>query len=112
MKELTEKYITHFNDKNLNQAVELLHEDVILTDPANRFSGREQVSDEMKKIFDSSENLSFSAKNVFYDTERQTSIIEFALDLDGVHLEGTDVIQWEDDKIKELRAYLNLPTPA
>ena len=109
MKELTEKYIAFFNDKNIDDTVALLHEDAVLTDPANQFTGKEEVSGEIKRIFESCEKLSFSAKNIFCDEREKTSIIEFTIDLDEVHLEGADIIQWQDNKIKELRAYLNLP---
>ena len=115
MKELTEKYIAFFNDKDVDSIIGLLHDDAILIDPINRFVGKEEVTGEIKKIFESCKDLSFSAKNIFYDNERQTSIIEFVIDiypakdLQAIHLEGTDVIEWEGDKIKNLRAYLNLP---
>ena len=51
MKELTEKYIAFFNDKDLDSIIGLLHDDAILIDPINRFVGKEEVTGEIKKIF-------------------------------------------------------------
>jgi|10_taG_2_1085330.scaffolds.fasta_scaffold09276_2 hypothetical protein len=108
MKELTELYIRLFNEKKIDEVARLFHPDSILTDPLNSFNNINEIRNEIDKIFNSCENLSFSAKNIFYDEDQQTSVIEFILDLDDIHLEGIDVIQWKDNKIKELRAYLNL----
>ena len=51
--------------------------------------------------------MDFSAKNIYQDG--QTTIIEFILKLDDTVLTGTDIIEWEDNKMKELRAYLDVP---
>ena len=109
MKELTEKYIANFNTKNFNDTLDMFHEDAVLTDPINIFKGKQEISQEIERIFDSCETLSFKANNIFYDNEKQVSIIEFVIALDLTILTGTDVIEWKDGKIKQLRAYLNLP---
>ena len=36
-------------------------------------------------------------------------MIEFMLDLDSVHLEGVDIIDWQERRMRELRAYLDIP---
>ena len=38
-----------------------------------------------------------------------TTMIEFVLILDSTQLEGVDILNWRDGKIKELRAYLDIP---
>ncbi len=109
MKELTERYVAHFNSKDLDKTVEMFHEDAVLTDPVNTFSGKEEIKQEVDKIFQSCQNLDFQAKNIYCDEAQNVSIIEFVINLDVLQLKGTDVIQWQDGKIKEMRAYLNLP---
>ncbi|ECQ2983089.1 ester cyclase, partial [Campylobacter jejuni] len=43
--------------------------------------------------------------NIFQD--KDITFIEFILMLDGIRLEGVDIIEWKDGKIVELRAYLD-----
>ncbi|NBK99744.1 MAG: nuclear transport factor 2 family protein [Erysipelotrichia bacterium] len=108
LKELTKKYIDAFSNKNLNGCAELFKDDFALEDPVvKRIEGKEEVLKAIKGIFDSCDTLSFSAKNIYQDD--QTTIIEFLLKLDDTILTGTDIIEWQDGKIKELRAYLDIP---
>lgn len=44
-------------------------------------------------------------KNIFQD--KNITFIEFILMLDGIRIEGVDIIEWKDGQIIELRAYLN-----
>ena len=56
-------------------------------------------------IFNNCQNLNFKAKNIY--TDDKTSFIEFILILDDKHLEGVDIIEWnENNQISALRAYL------
>lgn len=57
--------------------------------------------------FDLFDNLEFKIRNIFQ--EYKTTIIEFILTLDDMSLSGLDIIEWKDNKIKELRAYLDVP---
>jgi ketosteroid isomerase-like protein len=108
LKELTQKYIESFNNKNLENLAELFLNDFVLEDPVvKRIEGKENVLKAIKDIFDSCEDLSFKAKNIYQDN--QITIIEFILKLDSTILTGTDIIEWEDNKMKELRAYLDIP---
>lgn len=108
LKELTHKYIEFFNAKDLENLSELFLNDFALEDPVvKRIEGKVNVLESIKGIFDSCDNLNFEAKNIYQDN--QTTIIEFILKLDHTILTGTDIIEWEDNKMKELRAYLDIP---
>lgn len=108
LKELTEKYIEAFNSKELDKCAELFTDEFALEDPVvKRIEGKVEVLKAIKGIFDSCTKLDFSAKNIYQDG--QTTIIEFTLKLDDTTLTGTDIIEWEDNKMKELRAYLDIP---
>ena len=108
LKELTKKYIEAFNNKDLDKCAELFIDDFALEDPVvKRIEGKKEVLEAIKGIFDSCNALDFSAKNIYQDD--QTTIIEFILKLDDTVLTGTDIIEWENNKMKELRAYLDIP---
>lgn len=108
--EYAEKYIKAFNNKDLSGCTMLFLDDAVLEDPSvNRVVGKKNIADVVKNIFDSCECLSFRAKNVYCDSNKNTTIIEFVLKLDETVLQGTDIIEWEGSKIKELRAYLDIP---
>lgn len=108
LKELTKQYIEAFDGKDLEKCAELFTDDFALEDPVvKRIEGKEEVLKAIKGIFESCNNLGFSAKSIYQDN--QTTIIEFILKLDDTTLTGTDIIEWEDNKMKELRAYLDIP---
>ena len=108
LKELTEQYIEAFDSKDLDKCAELFTDDFALEDPVvKRIEGKVEVLKAIKSIFDSCDSLSFEAKNIYQDG--QTTIIEFVLKLDGTTLTGIDIIEWKDNKMKELRAYLDVP---
>ncbi|MCT7563744.1 nuclear transport factor 2 family protein [Aliarcobacter butzleri] len=108
LKELTEKYIEAFDNKDLDKCAELFTDDFALEDPVvKRIEGKGEVLKAIKGIFDSCANLDFSAKNIYQD--ENTTIIEFILKIDDTILTGTDIIEWEGNKMKELRAYLDIP---
>lgn len=108
LKELTKEYIEAFDNKDLDNCAKLFTDDFALEDPVvKRIEGKEKVLEAVKGIFDSCTTLDFSAKNIYQDD--QTTIIEFTLKLDDTILTGTDIIEWEDKKMKELRAYLDIP---
>ena len=108
LKELTQKYIEAFDSKDLDKCAELFTDNFALEDPVvKRIEGKEEVLKAIKGIFDSCITLDFTAKNIYQDN--QNTIIEFILKLDDMILTGTDIIEWKDNKMKELRAYLDIP---
>ena len=108
LKELTKKYINAFNDKDLKKIAKLLTDDFILEDPVvKRIEGKKKVLKSIDNIFNSCDKLTFNGKSIYQ--ENQTTIIEFVLKLDDTVLTGVDIIDWQDNKMKELRAYLDIP---
>ena len=108
LKELTKKYIEAFDSKDLDKCAELFSEDFALEDPVvKRIEGKQEVLKAVKDIFNSCNEIEFKAKNIYQDD--QTTIIEFILKLDNTILTGSDIIEWENERMKELRAYLDIP---
>ena len=106
--DLTEQYIKAFDSKDLQGVAEMLCDDFVLEDPAViRVEGKENSLVKIAEIFNNCDQLSFTAQNIFRD--ESNTIIEFHLKLDDLLLKGTDIIVWSGDKMKELRAYLDLP---
>lgn len=106
--ENVEAYISAFDSKNLEAIANLLSEYFVLEDPVvKRIEGKENALKAIQDIFSGCNELQFKSRNIFVDG--QTSVIEFSLDLDTIHLEGVDVIEWSDGKMSELRAYLDIP---
>lgn len=109
LKELTQLYINAFDAKDISKIAELLSETFALEDPGiKRIEGKNRVLEAIQGIFDSCQQLSFQAKNIYQD--KTTTIIEFILQLDETVLTGTDIIEWNDEGLmNELRAYLDIP---
>ena len=109
LKELTQNYIKAFTNKDCETIASMLHEQFVLEDPVvKRVESKEKALEAVKNIFASCSNLEFKAKNT-YVLEPNTTIIEFTLQLDNTYLQGVDIIEWENNQLKELRAYLDIP---
>jgi len=104
LRQLTLDYIAAFDQRNVEALSALLHDDIVLEDPAGRFAGKATVLKYISGIFDAIKDLSFSAQEIIVESPR--SVIEFRLVLDGKVLVGTDVIEWRDGQLAVLRAYL------
>ena len=108
LKKLTENYIAAFSSKNLNAISEMLTEHFVLEDPVvKKIEGKSAALESIRKMFEAAKVLNFRSKNIFQDGN--STIIEFILELDGVRLEGVDIIEWNDNLMSELRAYLDIP---
>lgn len=108
LKMLTERYIAAFSQKDINSISALLDENFALEDPViKRVEGKLAALEAINKIFESCEKLNFRAKKIYQD--KDSTIIEFVLELDGIVLEGVDIIDWKDGLMRELRAYLDIP---
>lgn len=108
LKELTQKYVSAFNQRDIEEVANLLNDNFALEDPiVKRIEGKDKCLSAIKNIFEGCKELSFSAKNIFQD--QNTTFIEFILTLDELRLEGVDILEWQDEKIVELRAYLDIP---
>ncbi|KPH55980.1 ketosteroid isomerase [Helicobacter pullorum] len=105
LKKLTQQYIEAFNDRNLEGVANLLDENFALEDPViKRLEGKDKCLESISNIFNSCKTLSFGAKNIYQDLD--TTFIEFSLTIDNTILKGIDVICWQGNKIKEMRAYV------
>lgn len=106
MLELTKNYIKAFNNKDLNAIANLVDENFILEDPAvKHLEGKNVCLEAINSLFTKHKKLSFEALNIYVD--KNISLIEFKLKLDDIILQGVDIITWQNNKIKELRAYLH-----
>jgi len=102
---LTRLYIGFFHSRNLAGVRAMVTDDVALEDPTvKRMEGKEAVLGYLAEIFNGNPDLTFSARQMIADETR--SVIEFDLVIGGQNLKGTDIIEWEGRRIKELRAYL------
>lgn len=108
LRKLTKNYVEAFNNKDIKTVSDLFSNDFVLEDPVvKRIEGKKNSVEAVENIFNSCEKLSFEAKNIYI--ENQITIIEFILIIDNTILTGTDIIEWENNKMKELRAYLDIP---
>jgi dTDP-glucose pyrophosphorylase len=101
----TRQYVTFFHQRNLAGLRALLTGGFALEDPTvGRLEGKEAVLRYVGEIFQAHPRLTFTARGIVADASR--SVIEFDLQLGDQLVRGTDVIEWEGDRLKELRAYL------
>jgi len=106
--EYTRKYVEAFSSKDIEAVSALLGNEFVLEDPVvKRVEGKKKVLECIQGIFDSCKELDFSAKNIYQ--AGNTTIIEFILKFDDTTLNGVDIIEWEQEKMIELRAYLDVP---
>lgn len=105
LESLTKSYMRAFASKDLDALLHMFSQTATLTDPNEDLSGRDQIISFLSKLFSDVDIIVFDAKNIYIDG--RTSIIHFALKLDGLLLEGVDVIEWFDQEIVSLTAYLN-----
>ena len=107
LRNLTEDYIHNFNKKDITAIGQMLHPtECCLSDPENIFLGAKNVEMEIKNLFEFS-TLVLEAKNLYVCEENDTSFIEFKIQLNDNILDGVDIIEWKDNKITALRAYVN-----
>lgn len=71
--------------------------------------GKDNALAKINETFNSCAVLVFKYVNIYSVNNGTTTFIEFELTLDNTLLKGVDILEWEVDKIKELRAYLDIP---
>ena len=67
--------------------------------------GKDEYGDKMREAL-AAEGFDISHLRV---EDGDTSVIEFVLTLGETVLKGTDVIEWRDGLMREMRAYLDIP---
>jgi len=103
--ELTEKYVKAFDQRSLHDVLAFFDKNASLVDPANSLIGLDAIRNMLLKLFNESNELSFTAKTIL--VENKKSVIEFELKVNGNTLQGVDIISWNNnDKISALNAYL------
>lgn len=106
---LTQDYVAAFNACDIDAVSVCLADDFTLTDDSVRNLGPKRAAlDFISSLFDGvSDKLAFTPRNI-YVVDEKTSVIEFDLQLDAMHIEGVDVIKWRDGKMIAMHAYLNV----
>lgn len=101
----TRQYVSFFHQRNIAGVRALMADNFALEDPAaGRLEGKEKALGYIAEIFKAHPRLTFTARRIVADSSH--SVIEFELRLGDQLLRGTDVIEWEGDRLRELRAYL------
>jgi len=100
----TKAYVEAFNNCDIDALGNFFHQEVGLFDPANDSGifGKENVLSMIRDLFN--KQIVFVANNIFLDGNH--TIIEFSLSIDNQSMKGVDIIEWHNEKIKALRAYL------
>ena len=104
LQRLTERYVQLFNAKDIPGLRNLFDDAIHLTDPGVDAAGKEKVVSAVRELFDSVNHIDFTAHKIY--TSGNTSIIEFCLQLGKDKFVGVDILEWKDEKITGLRAYL------
>lgn len=104
---LTYEYIRLFNEADVRGLENIFTQDMSLEDPfIRRIEGRDAVMNVLGTLFKENPDLKFTPKKVSALSGEMT-LIEFTLTLGDKTFIGVDLIQWENSKIKALRAYLH-----
>jgi len=105
IKELTEKYVSAFDQRSLHDVIELFDRNATLIDPENHLNGVENIRNLLVNLFSTTKALKFTAKSILADGNK--AVIEFELTIDEKLLRGVDIIEWNSsNKISRLDAYL------
>ncbi|KDA94722.1 nuclear transport factor 2 family protein [Pantoea agglomerans] len=105
IKEITEKYVSAFDQRSLYDVIDLFDRNATLVDPHNHLTGIESIRDMLLNLFSTSKNLKFTAKSILADGNK--AVIEFELLIDEKQLRGVDIVEWNSaNKISRLDAYL------
>ncbi len=102
---LAELYVDAFNTKNIVALAHMMSDNIKLTDPDVDITGKDDVIEMLKKLFNKYERVQFKSKDIFVDGN--TTLIEFTLKLNDDLVRGVDIIEWDQEKrIASLKAYL------
>jgi len=114
--DLTWKYADAFHNRKIDVIESLFADDVHLKDPSVNLSGKEEVINFIKKIYEDKNVLIFTPSDVLAFPDENFSVIEFSLvigneDSNGGKItdiyQGTDHIRWNsENKIVDINAYL------
>jgi ketosteroid isomerase-like protein len=101
---LAEDYFEAFSHKDLDTLALMFHDDVELRDWDISAEGIDEVLEANKKIFDSVTSIKVTPDALYNDGD--TVIAELSIDInDDQVIWVVDVIKFENDLIKSIRAY-------
>ncbi len=101
--DLTKQYFKYFSNKDIDSLSELFSEDITLKDWSVSASGKEQVLNVIKSIYNTSEQIAITPCLLVGDDE--VIMAEILIHINSDILEVVDVIEYRDGKIKSIRAY-------
>lgn len=108
MKNLALQFAKFFTEKNAEGIGGLLNEDFALFDPALKWiKGKSSAIQVLEKQFKETEFVQYEVIRAYQD--KNTTILEFKITMDQLVLYGVDFIEWEKNKMVELRCYYNAP---
>ena len=107
LRELTQRYVSAFNAKDIDGVAALLSEEFFLTDPSvTKLSPRKKVIEYIHGLFKTSSLLRFDATRILVDGD--SSAIHFTLVLDNKTYDGVDIVTWRHGKMSSMYAYLTI----
>ncbi len=104
LKDLSRSYVQKFHARDLDCVLDMFHDDAVLIDPNVNLQGKDSIHGFLSEFFSSVESLDFIEKNIVADKNK--TMIEFELAIDGNKYKGVDSIVWKGNKIVSLDAYL------
>ncbi|QNI71224.1 nuclear transport factor 2 family protein [Cyanobium sp. NS01] len=105
LRELTQQYVAAFNAKDIDGVSALLTEDFSITDPSvTQLEPRDKAIEYIRGLFMSNSVLSFQALDIIVGDD--ITALHFALSLGEERYHGIDLINWKQDKISSILAYL------
>jgi ketosteroid isomerase-like protein len=102
-KNLSYKFAQYFSNKNLEGMASLLSDDIVVYDPGKVTKGKENFLKLLKSNFDKTNTILFPIFHMYQ--QGKTTIFEFKLSFDNDTYEGVDVVEWKNNKMKEIRCY-------
>ena len=116
MRNKVQEYFEAFSNKDVDKLRELYDDEISLRDWLSSASGKEDVIKSNQMLFDACSTVDVTLKNVVWEPFPESSTLSTAaceIDINLKHNDGTidtllvvDVIDFKEDKIKEIRAYL------
>ena len=101
----TERYVSAFDARDLDEIARMLAEDFELTDhQVTALKPKSEVIEYIRTLFTAHKTLHFVAHNIIVDD--LTSVINFTLTLNDQAFDGVDIITWTSGHMKSLTAYL------
>ena len=109
MKDRALEYFKAFNNQDTSKLREMYSEHVTLRDWIVDIKGRENVINENKKGFESTESILIGVRNLYHDSGGVIAEIDIYItnkEGEDIHLKVADVIEFDNEKISSIREYL------